>query len=1660
MSTTPVPDSHPRPYADSVVGYRRAGWTCILPVPPETKTPPPPGFTGAEGRDTTDLDLVHLVESHGHFSVALRMPTFPATEETGGLAWCVIGIDVDHYIKGETTKRGADTIQVLEAELGALPPTWSSTARGLEDGRGGLTVGPSRIMLFRAPAQRYATKLTAPEPYSTGGGQPGRQLGDVEVIQRHHRYAVVWPSPHPSTGRAGAIYRWYTPEGHLSEVGHVPRPTDLAWLPPAWARHLAEGAAAASLPSSDPASGYAMLQQLLEDTRPECAEVTNARLTAAHELDKAEAGSRHDVMTARVHHLVQIAAQGHAGVSWALSELRGAWDTITAGEHRGEEFERMLLTSARKAVTSVGHHQVPRDPCLFLGSYLVPGITPDGGVPGSEGGPDGEGAGDPQEPIEQARIYAVHELIGAHAFDPNAGLDQTLAEAVLERMHPVIRYAWDADAWLLREPQRWVLRRSLAAWAVSRLAPLMPWGDLTAEKDSEPYARAQRRQRFMTNGAAKSIASKMEAVVSAGLHPASLELARLDADPEILWAGGMPYHLRACAEGPAFADARVVDPATPHLHAAGTSPEAVPTPLWDAFLAAVWPDPAIRAWAIRVLSICLTGYADRALPILLGETGRGKTQVIALIMSVLGSYAHAANPKLLSPNSNEHDTIVFDLKGRRMSFIDEAPSEAKTGQERLKQLTGGGELTGRRMNQDPITFVPTHTFVLTSNDEPTLTDPAVRSRARLIPCAGDPEAVRAARAAIGHVSGPAWRAEAPGVLAGLMAEAACWLADPSSALVTAAPESIRYLAENIGAEQDPVAVWVAEETAPDEAGTPSRELYQAFTSSCMRNNLRRDAIPSETKWGRALTRLGFPSHHSETGKRRQLRVRSGGFLPGMGSPTPPAVSLPPVNSAAGPESTGTAPDGLSPNPDGFLTGHGPQPVSAFPQVNPSESVAPDGSDGFEASPTHVRAQAHTGTPAQERRLQIAPNPSVAPSIPTDRTQPDLREQAPDGLFALHPSAARPVSEPTTTTEEVTKKAAEPTERAKKATESAAAKRAAAKAEKLAAAAGPSLALPVVLLRTGELRAGDGVAIDALLTTITGEGGHGELTVDVETTGYPIGHADFALRTVQLGDEHLAVVLDPHDTTPGGQADVARRHLAAARVLHAHSATADLIPLALAGLLDLESGWDRMDDTVVWAKLVDPQLTGSDPSLKQISKAMLGEAALSAPADEARKALFKAGGWLTDTKVTTPVARSGWAQVDPTCETQLRYAASDVLDDAAIARRLPPVPTEQWHRERTAQRMTARIAHRGLRVDGEQVQRLLATHTAAREDYADMVRQYGVENPGSDQQVGDALTRLGAALPRTATGKASVAKSVLNPLRHAEGAVGDLAAAVLDFRHHDTAVGTFLEPYHQLVVNGDGRARPTVYTLGADTGRMSCVRPNLQQVPREGGFRACITADPGHVLISADFSGVELRVAAALSGDANLAAIVADPARDIHREIAQVVWGPNAGKAERYQAKRKVFGRLYGSGITGLVTSDPPVSEAVAHAIVDAMDQMTPGLSEWSRMVSGGVRAGRTQFQTYSGRVIHLAKNEPHKAPNYCIQGTARELLIDALLRWRETPWGDATLLPVHDELVVMVPEADATAATQALVAAMTTNLHGIDIKVDPSTPSYAWADSV
>lgn len=1594
-------------YAQHAESYVAAGWTCVLPVPAATKTPPPAGFTGAAGRDTTPLDVVGWVGTHPGSSIALRMPDG------------VLGIDVDDYAKGSAVKRGARTLAALEARLGTLPPTWSSTARGTTEGP-----GPSRIMLFRVPAGRYATVLRA--------DVDGTVSGDIEVIQRHHRYAVVAPSPHPSVG---APYRWYAPDGTQVPVGVVPGPADLAELPAAWVAHLAAGAAGETPAAAPVEEGLVLLAQLEADTRPECAEMSQARLGALSRLSRADEGSRHDTATAQAYAVVQTAASGHPGGAAAIAGIRAAWEAVTDGEDRADEIERILRTAAQKAATRVGTSQVGADPCLLALSHAEP-------APRAQLDAGGEAEA---EDAALADDRPIHPLgwIGTEAFDPSALLDQPLAAAALQRLWPMQRYAYDARTWLLRGPTRWELRKAsrpqeLAQTGVALLADLAPRGDSGAEKGTDDAARAQRYARLNSSAGSRGIAGKMVDLVAGGAHPCALRLSDLDAEPTLLWAGGVAYELRKARADREIAQwVAGVPEQTPHLHSAAVAPADVPTPRWDAFLAAVWPDPEVRAWALRVLSVCLTGYSDRVLPILLGEAGRGKTATMVLIMSVLGTYAHAADPKLLSTAAEKTATgaILFALKGRRCSFIDEGPREGRFAQERLKQLTGGGELTADDKYASPVTFRPTHTLVMTANDDPILIDPALRARVRILPCdQADAALVATTRAVIGQLRGAAWRAEAPGVLRQLMIEAGGYLRDPSTASQDAAPESIRWHAERIARDQDPVLSWLAEDTEPYDEGTPSRELYADFVAACRRGNLRGDLIPSETSWGLTLRREGYPSKHTEWGKTRPLRLRG--------------------NAWGGRAPAGAAPaDGFGRSADGLLTGLEPNPSA----VKPLESLMfprfPDGLTGLGRPFTR-----DAGAPAPTHTHEDLPENQANPSAEAEIISA-ARGFTPDGLGSE--PVSQPVSQPVapshTENEPVSRPEGPAYDRtatvanARQAKAEAGQRRAAARAEAVALASGPAYTLPAVVLRDQAIRE---ISCDeaAVLLAID------ELTVDVETTGYPVGHEHFALRTVQLGDARFAVVLDPVDPA---QADVARTALAAASRLHAHSATADLVPLDQAGLLagGADEAWSRMYDTVLPAKLADPASTGVDPGLKQLAPAVLGDAAVTPAADAARGALFRAGRWLTNVAAVTPPARSGWAQVDPRSATMIRYAGSDVLDTAALAARIPEPPAVVLDRERRVQAITARVTHQGLRIDAEHTAALLAEHTAAADAAQAAVREVtGVDNVGSNDQLGRALTTAGARLPLTVTGKPSVTAAVLDRLAAADGPAAQIAATILEYRHHTKLVTTYLEPYLEQVEHGDGRIRPTIYTLAADTGRMSAARPNVQQVPRSGGVRACITADPGELLVSADFSGVELRVAAALSGDAQLRAIMADPDRDLHWEVARLAFGPQATKSDRYAVKRGVFGRIYGAGVATIAAS-VGVSEATAEQIVAALDQLTPQLGAWSRHIREAVKAGMRQYPTYAGRVIHLDPELPHKAPNFCIQGTARELLVDALLRLEATPWGRCVVVPVHDEIVMRVPTDEADAATAALVSCMTSELAGVPIVPEPSEPSFAWRDS-
>ena len=400
-----------------------------------------------------------------------------------------------------------------------------------------------------------------------------------------------------------------------------------------------------------------------------------------------------------------------------------------------------------------------------------------------------------------------------------------------------------------------------------------------------------------------------------------------------------------------------------------------------------------------------------------------------------------------------------------------------------------------------------------------------------------------------------------------------------------------------------------------------------------------------------------------------------------------------------------------------------------------------------------------------------------------------------------------------------------------------------------------------------------------------------------------------------------------------------------------------------------------------------------------------------------------------------------------------------------------IPAALLDRERDFARAFVPAALVGIKLDPEQVDKLYEEHQESRKAARERVEAAtggAITNPKSSTQVAPYLASTGRyELPLSErTGRPGAPKGILEQYEYQ----GDtLAADILRYRKDDTAIGLLLEPRRELITHGDGRVRTSILTLAANTGRTSSRNENLQQISRQGGMRACHLAEPGCLIISADFSSVEVRVGAALSGDASMQELIrmgdAYPDRkkefDLHWRTAMTCYGPEATKENRYNCKRIVFSKMYGSGKKSASEQVGIPLNEVSRAF-DAFDQIAPGYKAWDQSMREFVRNGGKSFTAYSGREIWLTgpgKGE-HAAGNAAIQGTAREFLVDAVEKWERGPWREHVIVPVHDELVIFdIPEDQAEAATEFLVGCMATEINGVAIVAEANPPSPFWMDA-
>jgi DNA polymerase-1 len=326
------------------------------------------------------------------------------------------------------------------------------------------------------------------------------------------------------------------------------------------------------------------------------------------------------------------------------------------------------------------------------------------------------------------------------------------------------------------------------------------------------------------------------------------------------------------------------------------------------------------------------------------------------------------------------------------------------------------------------------------------------------------------------------------------------------------------------------------------------------------------------------------------------------------------------------------------------------------------------------------------------------------------------------------------------------------------------------------------------------------------------------------------------------------------------------------------------------------------------------------------------------------------------------------------------------------------------------------------------------------------------NLGSPKQIGEILFgKLGMPAKRkTASGVPSTDEEVLAEL----AADYPLPAKLLEHRSLSKLKGTYTDKLPLMVNPATGRVHTNYGQAVAVTGRLSSNDPNLQNIPirtPEGRrVREAFVAPPGHVILSADYSQIELRIMAHISEDPGLLRAFTE-GMDVHRATASEVFGIDPGAVtpeQRRYAKTINFGLIYGMSAFGLA-ANLGIERSAATTYIERYFQRFAGVKRYMDDTRSSAKA-KGYVETLFGRRVWLPEINGGSGPrrsaaerqaiNAPMQGTAADLIKLAMIavQKRLDDEGRATrmIMQVHDELVFEVPEAEVDWAREAVPQVM------------------------
>lgn len=376
------------------------------------------------------------------------------------------------------------------------------------------------------------------------------------------------------------------------------------------------------------------------------------------------------------------------------------------------------------------------------------------------------------------------------------------------------------------------------------------------------------------------------------------------------------------------------------------------------------------------------------------------------------------------------------------------------------------------------------------------------------------------------------------------------------------------------------------------------------------------------------------------------------------------------------------------------------------------------------------------------------------------------------------------------------------------------------------------------------------------------------------------------------------------------------------------------------------------------------------------------------------------------------------------------------------------------------KVLADMEYEGVKVDTEFLKHYsLELEKEAKEAEENVYRQAGVRfNLASPKQLGEVLfekLQLDPKAKKTKTGQYATGEDVLLKLSHQNKIVED----ILTFRELTKLKSTYIDALPLMVNKKTGRVHTTYGQAVAVTGRLASNNPNLQNIPVRTAKgreirKAFIPRDKDHVLLSADYSQIELRIVAAISGDPAMCDAFRH-GKDIHAATAARVYNVEEAavtREQRYKAKSVNFGIIYGQGAFGLA-DNLGISRTEAKEIIDNYKKEFASIS---RYMDDTINFAREHgyVQTLMGRKRWLRDINSsnftvrgfaeRNAINSPIQGSAADMIKLAMSKvhaaMKKANLQSKMILQVHDELIFDALKAEAEALKALIIDSMQTAL--------------------